>query len=190
MNKLQPWFQDGHWQFPPSPWHHHGTAVTWCCLPRVGGAPGLGSAWATYHSWLVVEPPLLTNISQLGWSFPLYGKIYNVVKCSKPPNRHVQSFSDIQPILKWKWNLSDGVSDNTSKQLSRSLFCWDYCICNETDIFHDRFLKSRGAPLSKASNYPTPIPWHHCCGALLAGLGDKSIYPFPTSPFCIQSNHT
>ena len=36
------------------------------------------------HIWLVVSAPF-ENISQLGWLFPLYGKIK---KCSKPPTRY------------------------------------------------------------------------------------------------------
>ena len=36
------------------------------------------------HYWLVVWTPL-KNISQLGWLFPIYGKIKNV---SKPPTSH------------------------------------------------------------------------------------------------------
>ena len=51
--------------------------------------PGVGSGWQVsgnaIHTvilyWLVVWTPL-KNISQLGWLFPIYGKIN---KCSKPP---------------------------------------------------------------------------------------------------------
>ena len=39
------------------------------------------------YVWLVVEPPLWKIwVRQLGWLFPMYGKIK---KCSKPPTRYV-----------------------------------------------------------------------------------------------------
>ena len=44
------------------------------------GEPMMGLIWQ-YLFWLVVWTPL-KNISQLGWLFPIYGKIK---KCSKPP---------------------------------------------------------------------------------------------------------
>ena len=37
--------------------------------------------WFSNKCWLVVSTPL-KNISQLGWLFPLYGKIKNVLFCS------------------------------------------------------------------------------------------------------------
>ena len=49
---------------------------------RIGGGLGLWLSWDIYIfyrklSWLVVSTPL-KNISQLGWLFPIYGKIKNV----------------------------------------------------------------------------------------------------------------
>ena len=47
-----------------------------------------------YHNWLVVWTPL-KNISQLGWLFPIYGKIKNV------PNHQPDNFSghEIPPSI-------------------------------------------------------------------------------------------
>ena len=38
-------------------------------------------------TWWVVSTPL-KNISQLGWLFPIYARIKNVPKCSKPPTSY------------------------------------------------------------------------------------------------------
>ena len=51
----------------------------------------LGENCSKFQNWLVVWTPL-KNISQLGWLFPIYGKIENV------PNHQPENF---WPSLRW-----------------------------------------------------------------------------------------
>ena len=52
---------------------------------------------ASRYHWLVVSTPL-KNISQLGWWFPIHGKIK---KCSKPPTRPGSNGMIASPCLAW-----------------------------------------------------------------------------------------
>ena len=61
---------------PRSPCHHdhdYGTTIDLTC----NSLGNLGELDKTMNDWLVVWTPL-KNISQLGWFFPIYGKIKNV----------------------------------------------------------------------------------------------------------------
>ena len=56
---LTPFRASGHIWTTAEPWEIKGTCINYC------------------YNWLVVSIPL-KNISQLGWSFPIYGKTKNV----------------------------------------------------------------------------------------------------------------
>ena len=61
----------------------HGTRVSHHILASIGSK----ISWGNTHNWLVVWTPL-KNISQLGWLFPIYGKIKNV------PNHQPDNYSE------------------------------------------------------------------------------------------------
>ena len=84
------------------------------------------------QNWLVVSTPL-KNISQLGWLFPIHGKIK---KCSKPPTRYTVWSHPIlsQTQKSWKWRYQTQLSfarwinratpPNTGG--ARPKKCWDH----------------------------------------------------------------
>ena len=64
----------------------------------------LSTSWGSLVYWLVVWTPL-KNISQLGWLFPIYGKIKNV------PNH--------QPVYKWVGKGITRAHKGPQRQLSK-----------------------------------------------------------------------
>ena len=84
------------------PWNKHlqNRHITPQSSPLRQSSPQCIPSVVPEQFWLVVWTPL-KNISQLGWLFPIYGKIQ---KCSKPPTRVALMVTGIS--LKWlaRWN--------------------------------------------------------------------------------------
>ena len=71
------WYPSSRWSFSPSAeqYIYHTPHSYNSCAPQLSGLPLVAIVTIVMNHWLVVYLPLWKNISQLGWLFPIYGKI-------------------------------------------------------------------------------------------------------------------